>query len=154
MDDIDRKILQFVQRKGEASLAEIGKEADLSQSATNERIRKLEAAGAIRGWQAVVSPDAAGCPVLAFAALRTRAGKDEDAFRKWVRRNPAVLECHQTTGPWTWLLKLRLPDLPALAACMDELRALPGVSQMETTLAAATHKESSILPIHAGKAED
>lgn len=149
MDEIDRKILQFIQRKGEASLAEIGKEADLSQSATNERIRKLEAGGAIRGWQAVVSPAAAGCPVLAFVHLRLRAGKDEDAFRKWVRRNPAVMECHQVTGAWTHLVKLRLPDLAALSAVVDELRGMPSVSGFDATLGVATQKETSILPIHA-----
>lgn len=153
MDAIDRKILAYVQRHGEASLAEIGKEVDLSQSATNERIRKLEQAGAIRSWQAVIAPEAAGCPVLAFVHALVRPGKEEDGFRKAVRKNAAVLECHQVTGAWSHLLKLRVADLAALAAAIDELRDLAGVVRIDSTLALATAKETAVLPIHAGAAD-
>ena len=60
----------------------------------------------------------------------------------------AVLECHAVTGPWTYLLKLRVPDLPALDAFLNEgLRALPGVQRTETLLAIATVKETALLPV-------
>ena len=43
-----------------------------------------------------------------------RAGPRDAAFRKAMRREEAVLECHAVSGPWTYLLKLRLPDMAAL----------------------------------------
>lgn len=51
-------------------------------------------------------------------------------------------------GPWTYLLKLRLPDLAALDTFLnEELRTQPGVLRVETLLAIATVKETSILPV-------
>ena len=66
MDDMDRKIIAFAQENGRAGLAEIGGAAGLSVSAANERLRKLQASGAIRGWRAEVDPAAAGLDLLAF----------------------------------------------------------------------------------------
>lgn len=147
MDAIDRAILVAVQRDGKASLAEIGKVAGLSVSATNERIRKLEERGAIRGWRAVLDPDAAGCPVLGFALVELRAGKDEDGFRKSLRKQAHVLECHRVSGGWTHLLKLRVADIAALDDAIRILRGLSGVERVETLVGLGTVKEVAALPI-------
>jgi Lrp/AsnC family leucine-responsive transcriptional regulator len=64
-----------------------------------------------------------------------------------MRKKPAVLECHQVTGPWTHLLKLRLADLGALEAFLTDLRAQPGVERTEVVIAMATAKETAILPV-------
>ena len=59
-----------------------------------------------------------------------------------------MLECHAVTGPWTYLLKLRVADLAAFDAFLnEELRMLPGVQRVETLLAVATVKETAILPV-------
>ena len=69
---------------------------------------------------------------------------DRDA----VRREEAVLECHATTGAWTYLLKLRVADLPALDTLLNEtLRAIPGVQRVETLVALSTVTESATLPV-------
>ena len=75
-------------------------------------------------------------------------GRDDAAFRDAVRREEAVLECHAVSGAWTYLLKLRVADLSALDALLnEELRTLPGVQRVETMVAVATVKESAILPV-------
>jgi len=147
VDSIDRNILSAVQRNGKASLAEIGKAAGLSISATNERIHKLEDRGAIRGWQAVLDPKAAGCPVLAFVLLELRAGRDEDSFRKALRKQAHVQECHRVSGGYTHLLKLRVADIGALDAEVLTLRGLSGVVRVDTMLGLATVKETAAVPL-------
>ena len=75
-------------------------------------------------------------------------GREDAGFRRAVLRLEAVLECHAVTGPWTYLLKLRLADLAALDSFLaEEMRSLPGVQRLETLLAIATVKETSILPV-------
>ena len=65
-----------------------------------------------------------------------------------MRREEAVLECHAVSGAWTYLLKLRVADLTALDAFLnEELRVLPGVQRVETLLALSTVKESALLPV-------
>src|SRR3546814_5687047 len=92
MDESDRKIIQFIQTNGRAGYAEIGAAVGLSVSAVNERLKKLERQGAIRGWSALVDPVAAGCPVLAFVEVLIERPEHEPAFLALVRDEPAILE--------------------------------------------------------------
>ena len=148
MDEIDRNITVALQLDGSAGLAELAKVAGLSVSATAERVKRLEERGVIRGWRADLDPAAAGCPLLVHVLVAVAPGREDAAFRKAMRRQDAVLECHAVTGAWTYLLKVRLADLPALDNFLnEELRGLSGVQRLETLLAIATLKESAILPV-------
>ncbi len=148
MDEIDRNIVVALQEDGSSGLAELAKVAGLSVSATAERVKRLEERGVIRAWRADLDPAAVGCPLLAHVLAAVSPGREDAAFRAAVRREEAVLECHAVTGPWTYILKLRVSDLPALDALLNEtLRALPGVQRVETLVAIATVKESAILPV-------
>ena len=148
MDEIDRNITVALQQDGSAGLAELAKVAGLSVSATAERVKRLEERGVIRAWRADLDPAEVGCPLLAHALVSVAPGRDDAAFRDRMRREEAVLECHAVTGPWTYLLKLRVADLAALDTFLnEELRPVPGVHRVETLLAIATVKESTILPV-------
>ncbi|MGG5807923.1 Lrp/AsnC family transcriptional regulator [Falsiroseomonas sp. CW058] len=148
MDEIDRNLVIALQENGAAGLAELSKAAGLSVSATAERVKRLEERNVIRGWRIDLDPVAAGCPLLAFVFVAMRPGRDDAAFLKAMKRQEAVLECHTVTGPWCYLLKLRLPDIAALEGFVsDEIRAQPGVERTETILALASPKETAILPV-------
>ncbi len=148
MDEIDRNIVVALQEDGSSGLAELAKVAGLSVSATAERVKRLEERGVIRAWRADLEPAAVGCPLLAHVLAAVAPGRDDLAFREAVRREEAVLECHAVSGAWTYLLKLRVADLSALDALLnEELRTLPGVQRVETMVAMATVKESAILPV-------
>ncbi|WP_159998240.1 Lrp/AsnC family transcriptional regulator [Roseomonas sp. 18066] len=148
MDVIDRNILVALQDNGAAGLAELAKVAGLSVSATAERVKRLEERGTIRGWRADLDPGAIGCPLLAFVFVSLRPGPEESAFRIAMRAAEPVLECHHVTGAWTFLLKIRLPDLSALERFVaDFVRAQPGVERSETILAITSAKETAILPV-------
>ncbi len=148
MDEIDRNIAVALQQDGSSGLAELAKVAGLSVSATAERVKRLEERGVIRAWRADLDPAAVGCPLLAHVMAAVAPGRDDATFREAVQREEAVLECHAVSGAWTYLLKLRVPDLAALDAFLNgTLRALPGVQRVETSIALATVKESAILPV-------
>ena len=148
MDEIDRNLVVALQQDGSSGFAELAKVAGLSVSATAERVKRLEERGVILAWRADLDPAAVGCPLLAHVFAAVAPGRDDAAFRDAVRREEAVLECHAVSGAWTYLLKLRVPDLPALDAFLSAtLRTLPGVQRVETMVAVATVKESAILPV-------
>lgn len=148
MDEIDRNLTVALQLDGSAGLAELAKVAGLSVSATAERVKRLEERGVIRGWRADLDPAQAGCPLLAHVLAAVAPGAEDAGFREAIQRQEAVLECHAVSGSWTYLLKLRLPDLAELDRFLNEqLRVLPGVQRIETLLTIATVKETSILPV-------
>jgi Lrp/AsnC family leucine-responsive transcriptional regulator len=155
MDSIDRNILVALQHDGAAGLAELAKVAGLSVSATAERVKRLEERGTIRGWRADLDPAAVGCPLLAWVFVGLRAGAAEQGFREALRPLEAVLECHAVSGPWTFLVKLRVAGLAELEAFVaTELRGREGVERTETIIALGTVKETAILPVAAADDEE
>jgi Lrp/AsnC family leucine-responsive transcriptional regulator len=147
MDDIDRKILDHVQLQGRASYAEIGAAVGLSVSAINERLKKLQELGVIRGWGARVDPRAVGRGVLALMFVSIDRPESERHFLEAATALPDVLECHHVTGDWNYLLKLRLSDIADLETVLaDTIKAQPGVVRTHTMIVLSSPKETAIIP--------
>lgn len=148
MDDIDRKIIAYIQQDGRASYADIGAVAGLSVSAVNERLKKLQGAGIIAGWSARIAPKPVGLDVLAFVHVLLERPEHDAGFRAAMTATPTVQECHHLTGEWSYLLKVRVPDTAALERFLtDELKALPGVARSHTAIALSSVKETAALPV-------
>ncbi|MDB5413449.1 MAG: AsnC family transcriptional regulator [Rubritepida sp.] len=148
MDEIDRKIAIAVQLDGAAGLSDLAKVSGLSVSATAERVKRLEERGVIRSWHAALDPAEVGCPLLAFLRVAIRPGKEDVAFRRNIKKLEAVLECHQLTGEWSYLLKLRVADIAALDALLaEEIRTLGGIERVSVEIAMSSVKETMLLPV-------
>jgi len=148
LDETDRAILDYIQRHGRAAYAEIGAHAGLSVSAVNERLKKLQAAGAIRGYGAVLEPAAVGLEVLAYVSVLIDWSAHNASFLEAVLDMPEVLECHHVTGDWSYLLKIRTRSNDALEDLIsNRIKLLPGVTRSQTVIALKSPKESSVLPV-------
>jgi Lrp/AsnC family transcriptional regulator, leucine-responsive regulatory protein len=144
LDAKDRRILQLVQRDGALAQAEIARKVGLSTAAVNERLRKLEAAGVIRRWTAVVEPAAVGAGVTAFVEVFMEHPRFETGFLKRVMSLDEVLECHHVTGEFSLLLKVRVADMESLQELLlEQLGAHEGVRQTRTVMALSTVKEET-----------
>lgn len=147
MDTIDRKILDYVQQKGRDTYAEIGAAVGLSVSAINERLKKLERAGTIKGWGARVDAKHVGQGVLAFMLLLIDRPDNEKKLVEAICSLPQVLECHHITGEWSYLLKLRLSDVSEIETVLaDTIKQNPGAIRTHTLLALSSRKETAALP--------
>lgn len=154
LDSIDSKAAAALQRDGRASWADLGAALGLSAPAAAERVRKLVDSGTIRGVSAVLDPDAAGFPVLAFVAVTLEAQGARTTFLDAVRRHDLIQECHHVAGDDDFLLKIRcrgLPDLERLLA--DELKGRLGIARTRTTIVLGTAKETTRLPVGDGAAD-
>src|SRR2546428_5211519 len=107
LDLIDRKLLALVQDDAKLSQAELARSVGLTAPSVNERIRKLERAGYIRGYVAVLDPKRLGQDVTAFVEVFIEQPKFEAGFIEAVSRLDEVLECHHITGEFSLLLKVR-----------------------------------------------
>ena len=147
MDAIDIAILRRLMERARTTWAELGSLLGLSAPAAADRVRKLEEAGVIRGYAALVDPEAAGCGLGAFVSVTLERADDRRAFLDMVRSLPEVLECHHVAGSEDYILKLRCADTRELERLIsDRLKSVPGV-RTRTGVILSTVKETHILPV-------
>jgi Lrp/AsnC family transcriptional regulator, leucine-responsive regulatory protein len=146
LDAKDRRILALVQRDAKLPQAEIARRVGLSPAAVNERLKKLENAGVIRRYVAVVDPPVVGATVTAFAEVFIEHPRFEPAFIKKVQAMDEVQEVHHITGEFSLLLKIRVAGMEALQQLLiHHLNVLEGVRQTRTVIVLSTSKEESFV---------
>jgi Lrp/AsnC family leucine-responsive transcriptional regulator len=146
LDSTDHQLLALLQKDDRLSLADLGKQVGLSASSVNERIRRLTAHGAIKGFHAHVAAEALGLDLLAFVFVGWSDPGVEAPFLARVEASPAVLECHHVTGTWNYLMKVRLPNTRQLERFLAEVvKQVPGVERTETIIALSSAKETTNL---------
>jgi DNA-binding Lrp family transcriptional regulator len=137
MDGIDRKILAELQQNGRSTITELAQRVQLSVSPCHRRLRELERNGTIRGYRAVVAPEALGLTfqALVFVTMRQEDRETLLAFEDAVARIPNVVQAHRLFGDPDYLLRVVTADLGAYQRLEDdELSALPGVQRLNSTL--------------------
>lgn len=149
-DDIDRAILNVLQKKGRISNAELADLVNLSASACHRRVQRLEKDGFIKEYVALLSPRKIGVPTTVFVEITLSAQADEvlENFEKAVARIPDVLECHLMAGAADYILKVVAENTDDFARIhRQHLTRLPGVAQMQSSFALRTVFKTTALPI-------
>ena len=142
LDQRDHEILALVQRDAKMPQAEIGRRVGLATASVNERLRKLEQAGVIRRYGALLDPQAVGASVAAFVEISIEHPRFEPAIVEHIRALATVQECHHITGEFSLLLKVRVRDMAALRELLlNQLNAREGVRQTRTIMVLETVKE-------------
>ena len=106
-DDRDLAILTALQDDARATFADVGAKVGLSASAVHDRVRKLEQQGAIRGYRAIVDPEALGLFVTALIAVIPLDPHQPDDLPTRVREFPEVEDCYSVAGEANYVLKVR-----------------------------------------------
>ncbi|WP_049558202.1 Lrp/AsnC family transcriptional regulator [Nonomuraea sp. SBT364] len=122
LDATDWAILTELQKDGRIPLTELGRRVSLSSSAATERVRRLEAAGVITGYQATVDLEKVGLPVLAVIRMKYHDRRHEP-FRRFVHERPEIVECLRITGEDCYLLKVSTASMARLETLVDEICA-------------------------------
>ncbi|BBC38210.1 AsnC family transcriptional regulator [Streptomyces graminofaciens] len=126
-DATDWRILEVLQREGRASFAELARAVSMSASAVTERVRRLEEAGVIQGYAAVVDPERLGLPILAFVRLRYPNGNYRP-FHDLVAVTPEILEAHHVTGDDCFVIKVAARSMRHLEEVSGKIGALGSVT--------------------------
>lgn len=120
IDDKAWRLINALQADGRASLKALAAEVGLSVPATQERLRRLEEAGVVRGVHADIDPQGVGYGVRAVIGIHApQPGKQ--ALLEKLRRSPQVLECHHVSGQDSYLMQVVATDLPDLERFLAEI---------------------------------
>ena len=150
LDEIDRRILNAIQRNGRMSNADLSDCVHLSPSACHRRVQRMEKEGYIRDYVALLDARKLGVPTTVFVEITLRGQADDvlDAFEKLVARIPDVLECHLMAGSADYLLKVVAENTEDFARIHRQyLARLPGVQGMQSSFALRTVFKTTALPV-------
>ncbi|MFD4319446.1 Lrp/AsnC family transcriptional regulator [Streptomyces sp. NPDC058548] len=126
-DATDWRILEALQSEGRASFAELARTVSMSPSAVTERVRRLEEAGVISGYTAIVDQDRLGLPILAFVRLRYPHGNYKP-FHDLLGATPEILEAHHVTGDDCFVLKVAARSMRHLEEISGKIATLGSVT--------------------------
>ena len=149
-DAFDLRILAALQADGTLSKQALAERVQLSPSQCSRRRARLEAAGLIRRYRAVLSADRLGFGILALVGVRLATHSPDNAarFRRLVASLPEVQEAFALTGDIDYQLKLAVPSLKALSGIInDVLLAHEAVQTVQSSIVLDTLKDDNLLPL-------
>ncbi|TCO60969.1 Lrp/AsnC family transcriptional regulator [Actinocrispum wychmicini] len=126
-DATDWRILAELQRDGRMSYAELAKAVSMSPSAVTERVRRLEQAGIIRGYTAVVDAENLGFTIMALVRLRYPTGYYKP-FHELLATTPEIVEAHHVTGEDCFVLKVLARSMRHLEETTGRISGLGSVT--------------------------
>jgi Lrp/AsnC family leucine-responsive transcriptional regulator len=133
-DPIDRVLVRALLADGRATFTALAAETGLSVSAAQARVRRLEARGVLRGYTALVDPEAAGLPLTAFVAITPLDPAAPDDAPERLAALDAVEACHSVAGEASYLLKVRVASPRDLEGLLRQIRSTAGVRTRSTVV--------------------
>ena len=147
LDRYDRKILTELQRNGRIAIADLAKRVGLSTSPCWRRKKRLEEAGIISGYTAVVRPRSVGLGLNAFVYVSLNLHM-ADGFEEAIQKQPQVIECYAMSGGQDYLVHVMFADMADFDVFLrGELAHMPGVERVDTSFALKAIKQDRALPI-------
>ena len=150
IDQTDRRILGLLQTSPGIKATEIGERIGLSQSACWRRIQRLRDEGVIKDQPAILDREKVGLSTMVFAHVKlTSHGRSNlTDFAEAVRQYPEVLDCYVVLGNVDFLLRIVAEDIKDYERFMyEKLSQLPGVQEVNSSIALSEIKHTTVLPI-------
>lgn len=125
LDRIDVKILVALQRNGRTTNEKLAATVALSPRACLERVRRLEAAGIIAGYQAVIEVALLSKPVTVFAEIALERLGNQQRFEQALTAIDELVECWEVSGSFDYLARFVCVDLARYEALTNTLAGDP-----------------------------
>jgi DNA-binding Lrp family transcriptional regulator len=138
MDAIDAQIVALMRENSRRSFQDIGAQVALSAPAVKRRVDRLESAGVIQGYTAVIDPAAMGWGTHAFVALFCEGRMSAAEVRAAVEHHPEVVAAYTVAGEASAILHVRAEDTAHLEAALERIRDAPGVVRTQTQVVLST----------------
>ena len=150
LDAIDCALLRHLQTDARQSNVELAEQVHLSPSACLRRVRRLEEAGVVARYVALLDPRSVGQSGTSYTVVNVERTTTEALrrFEEAVRLEPAILDCYYVAGGNDYLLRFTYRDADDLERFHTEVLArLPGVMRLNSMLVLRTVKKTTALVV-------
>lgn len=150
IDQIDRRILHWLQVEPGINATAVGERIGLSQSACWRRIQRMRDDGIIQDQPVRIDREKVGLDTMVFAHVKlTSHGRSNlAAFADAVAEYPEVLDCYVLLGNVDFLLRIVTADIKAYERFFfDKLSQLPGIQEINSSIVMSDVKHTTVLPI-------
>ncbi|SDB71082.1 transcriptional regulator, AsnC family [Belnapia rosea] len=150
LDRTDRRILAALQEEGRLTNVELAERIALSPSPCLRRVKRLEAAGILRGYRAVLAREAVGLGLTVFVEIKVERHSRENAaaLQEALAAMPEVVACHMVSGTADFLAEIVVADLRAYEALLTErLLTLPMIADIRSNMSLRRIKSDTPLPL-------
>jgi len=141
VEEINATIVALLASDGRMSFTELARRTGLSVSAAQQRVRRLEQRGVIKGYGAVISAEDIGLPLMAFVSIKPFDPASPDDTPDRLKHLGAIEACHSVAGDANYILKVRVASPGALEELLQQIRAAASVST-HTTIVLSTPFEN------------
>jgi Lrp/AsnC family transcriptional regulator, leucine-responsive regulatory protein len=146
VEDTNRTIISLLSADGRMSFTELARRTGLSVSAAQQRVRRLEQRGVIKGYGALINADEVGLPLTAFVSIKPFDPAAPDDAPQRLAHLAAIEACHSVAGDESYILKVRVASPLELEDLLQEIRAAANVST-HTTIVLSTPYENRPLRV-------
>lgn len=146
LDLTDKKILNLLQQNSKANIKEIALKIGLTQTPTYERIKRLEKAGVIKNYIAVLDKEKVGYTIEVFCQVTLLVHSKEmiTRFENAINKIDEVMECFHVAGNYDYLLKIIVKDMNSYQAFLkNKLSVLDSVANVQSTFVMSSTKDSA-----------
>jgi Lrp/AsnC family transcriptional regulator, leucine-responsive regulatory protein len=137
IDVIDRRIIQELGKNARITTLQLSEAAGLSPTPIARRVRRLEDAGIIRGYAALIDEAAVGFGVSVFVSVKLEKQVDDalETFETAIAQFPEVVDCWLMTGNRDYLMRVATRDLSEFERFLvGRLTKVRGVASIESSI--------------------
>ncbi|OGS69480.1 MAG: AsnC family transcriptional regulator [Flavobacteria bacterium RIFCSPLOWO2_12_FULL_35_11] len=146
LDLTDKKILNLLQQNSKANIKEIALKIGLTQTPTYERIKRLEKAGVIKNYIAVLDKEKVGYTIEVFCQVTLMVHSKDmiTRFENAINKIDEVMECFHVAGNYDYLLKIIVKDMNSYQTFLkNKLSVLDSVANVQSTFVMSSTKDST-----------
>ena len=147
LDKIDKQILNTLQENGKTTNSKLSKIVGISAPATLERVKRLELAGVISHFTAVLDPEKIGFSIMAMVSISLSLSSLSSvaAIKEKFVALDEVVECYQIAGANDFVLKVIAKDIKAYGEFMNKkLTQIEGIQIIKSSFVIDNVKEKKM----------
>jgi DNA-binding Lrp family transcriptional regulator len=144
-DELDEKIIVELLGDARRSFRELAKLADCSVVTAAQRVRKMEKAGVLKGYSAIVDQEKLGYDITAITEVTVSKGKLLEVQRE-IATMPCVCAVYDVTGAEDSIVISKFKRREEVSKFTKAILALPHLERTNTHIVLNTCKEDFRYP--------